>query len=50
MVTMEVVRGSGTSGGNGGGDGVGGDYVSQLDPNMSWAQGYENCCHIRYIS
>ena len=35
MVTMEVVRGSGTSGGNGGGDGVGGDYVSQLDPNMS---------------
>ena len=39
MVTMEAVRGSGTSGGSGGG---GGDYVSQLDPNMSWAQGDEN--------
>ena len=41
-VTMGVVRGSGTSGGSGGCGGVGGDYVSQLDPNMSWAQGDEN--------
>ena len=42
MVTMKAVRSSGTSGGNGGCGDIGGDYVSQLDPNMSWAQGDEN--------
>ncbi|RVX05830.1 hypothetical protein CK203_023885 [Vitis vinifera] len=45
-------RGGGTSGGsrgvNGTGEGIGGDgstrggYVSQVDPDMSWAQGGEN--------
>ena len=48
MVIMGAVGGSGISGGNGGGGGTsegterGGDYVSKLYPNMSWAQGDEN--------
>ena len=34
--------GGGTGKSTGGGGGVGGDYVSQADPYMSWAQGDEN--------
>ena len=34
--------GGGTSEGIGGDGSIGGDYVSQVDPGMSWAQGGEN--------